>query len=93
MYPVIDSVSFVTSDKRHVCVNYEAPNIIRCHWPLCDDIPPTHIKLSQPTLLDYDYIRLTALSGLIRNRCLSEAAKESADSVEAFFEILRRLVP
>lgn len=96
MYPIIDSVTFVTHDKRHVTVYNEGGYTIRCLWPLRDDKPgPTEITLSQPTHLDYDEEQLRRLATQVRARCIPEEARliGMGDSIDAYFQILRRLIP
>ncbi len=94
MYPIIDSVTFVTHDRRHVSVSLEDMHV-RCSWPLCDDREDIVFKLSEPTHLDYDEEHLRRLGGMIRTRCLPEEARAMgmSDDVHAYFQILRRLIP
>jgi hypothetical protein len=95
MYPIIDSVTFVTHDKRHVSVANEGGDTITCSWPLCDDKLPTSFLLSAPTHLDFDERMLRRLATQVRARCVPEEVRQlgMGDSIDAYFQILRRLIP
>jgi hypothetical protein len=93
MYPIIDSVTFVTHDNRHVSVANEGGDTITCSWPLCDDKLPTSFTLS-----DFDEHMLQRLGAQVYLRCerpsdqLSEGSPRDA-AVDAYLQILRRLIP